>query len=456
MKSALFTALSLAASVTAQTVITRDVAIIGGGSAGTYTATRLRQMGFSVALIEKEKELGGHADTYRSPKNQSQFVDYGAQIFTNETVVHDYFGHYNIPLVTIQAAASFGSIDYTDFRDGSALNASILSTDLVGAFTRYVQILNQYAYIVGEWNLPNPVPEDLLLPWGEFVLKHNLTGMATTAYQFNQGQGNILARLAFYVIRQLSLSQIQGIASGFNVNPLGMQTLYDRAQAELGSSAFVNATVTDVTRSDDGVQVCFDSTEGHITVNAKKLVIAIPPKRSNLDFLDLSDDESLLFGQLNNTYYWNALVSNTNLTDNALYFNLNPDAPQNIPAMPALYQTGPTAVDDVRAAYYGSVEYMTDEAVQADIIATIQRIQAGRGIQTSSPPVILQINNHSPSTLSVTPQAIRDGFYDKLKKLQGQHNTFFTGAMWANDASGEIWDFTEKKILPRIKAALSA
>lgn len=59
MKSALFTALSLAASVTAQTVITRDVAIIGGGSAGTYTATRLRQMGFSVALIEKEKELGG-------------------------------------------------------------------------------------------------------------------------------------------------------------------------------------------------------------------------------------------------------------------------------------------------------------------------------------------------------------------------------------------------------------
>ncbi|KJX92270.1 flavin-containing superfamily Amine oxidase like protein [Zymoseptoria brevis] len=457
MKSALFTSFSLAASVAAQSVITRDVAVIGGGAAGTFTAIRLQQMGFSVACIEKSYRLGGHVDTYRNPTNHSQFVDYGVQIFTNETVVHDYFGHFNISLKTVNAASSFGSTNYYNFIDGSALNtSSIMSGDLVGAFTRYVQILNKYSYINGEWNLPNPVPEDLLLPWGEFVIKHNLTAMATVVYQFNAGQGNILAQPALYVIRQLSLPQIQGIASGFLVNPLGNQELYDRALTELGSSAFLNSTVTSVIRSDDGVEVCFDTDQGHITVKAKKLVIAIPPKAANLQFLDLSDDESLLFGQFNNSYYWDALLSNTGLPKNTLYFNLNPDAPLNVPAQPVLLQTGATAVDGITGAYYASAQDMTDDAVRADILATFRRLQAGLGIQVSSPLEIVALNNHSPYTLTVTPQAIRDGFYNKLKKLQGQHNTFFTGAMWANDASGEIWDFTEKKILPRVQAALAA
>jgi NADPH-dependent 2,4-dienoyl-CoA reductase/sulfur reductase-like enzyme len=32
-------------------IITRDVAIIGGGSGGTYTAIRLRQLGKSVVVV---------------------------------------------------------------------------------------------------------------------------------------------------------------------------------------------------------------------------------------------------------------------------------------------------------------------------------------------------------------------------------------------------------------------
>ena len=45
-------------------VIERDVAIIGGGSAGTYSAVRLKDMGKSVVVIEKDVILGGQTDTY--------------------------------------------------------------------------------------------------------------------------------------------------------------------------------------------------------------------------------------------------------------------------------------------------------------------------------------------------------------------------------------------------------
>lgn len=45
-------------------IIERDVAIIGGGSAGTYSAVRLKDKGKSVVVIEKDVILGGHTDTY--------------------------------------------------------------------------------------------------------------------------------------------------------------------------------------------------------------------------------------------------------------------------------------------------------------------------------------------------------------------------------------------------------
>ena len=49
---------------TSADIIERDVAIIGGGSAGTYSAVRLKDMGKSVIVIEKDVILGGNTDTY--------------------------------------------------------------------------------------------------------------------------------------------------------------------------------------------------------------------------------------------------------------------------------------------------------------------------------------------------------------------------------------------------------
>ncbi len=39
--------------------VTYDVAVIGGGSSGSYAAARLKQQGFKVVVIEREGRLGG-------------------------------------------------------------------------------------------------------------------------------------------------------------------------------------------------------------------------------------------------------------------------------------------------------------------------------------------------------------------------------------------------------------
>lgn len=63
-------------------VITRDVAVIGGGATGTYGAVKLRDAGKSVVLVEKEGLLGGHVNSYTDPSTGVS-IDYGVQAFWN-------------------------------------------------------------------------------------------------------------------------------------------------------------------------------------------------------------------------------------------------------------------------------------------------------------------------------------------------------------------------------------
>lgn len=71
-------------------VITRDIAIIGGGSAGTYSAIRLQDLGKSVAVVEQTGRLGGNTQTYTDP-NTGANIELGVQVFHPFPVVINFF-----------------------------------------------------------------------------------------------------------------------------------------------------------------------------------------------------------------------------------------------------------------------------------------------------------------------------------------------------------------------------
>lgn len=80
-------------------IITRDVCIIGGGSTGTYSATRLHDMGKSVVVVEKKDVLGGHTNTYIDPVTHIP-IDYGVIDFHNLSIVTNYFTRLGVPWTT--------------------------------------------------------------------------------------------------------------------------------------------------------------------------------------------------------------------------------------------------------------------------------------------------------------------------------------------------------------------
>ncbi|SMQ44965.1 unnamed protein product [Zymoseptoria tritici ST99CH_3D7] len=413
----------------------------------------------------------------RHPHNRtwSQLTRYAASIKTARelqvlepagylrlSVVHDYFSHFNISLVTQQGLPGGATTD-TNFLTGAPVNATVPTPELIAALTTYINLLNKYSYINGEWNLPNPVPEDLLLPWGEFMVQHNITALATLVYTINQGQGDILSLPALYVLRQLPLTAIQGLSSGFLTAPIGVQTLYDRALIELGDSVFLNATITHIDRSNPSdISICLTTTSSSsspITIHAKTLLLTLPPTLPNLSpFLDLTPLETSLFSQFSSSAYYNALLTNTGLPPNKTYRNLNPSLPFSLPSLPAIYETGSTAAPGITGLLYGapSSHPLTDEEVKADILATLARLRRAAGGDEGyvGEPEFVGFNNHAPNCLAVSADVIRDGFYTELKGLQGRLNTFWSGATWASDNSGAIWEFTEDVILPRVVEAV--
>lgn len=169
-------------------VIERGVCIVSGGASGAHAAVSLMDLNKTVMVIERQTQLGGATETYIDPQTGAT-VDIGVVVYQPFTVVEDFFDKFQIPLINTSTvelnlpgeppnsslpAPLFATIqEYTDFRDGSLVSRTDFP-DVGDAFQRMAAALSQYPYILEGYDLPDPVPEDLYLPYGAFVEKYNL------------------------------------------------------------------------------------------------------------------------------------------------------------------------------------------------------------------------------------------------------------------------------------------
>lgn len=426
-------------------------------------------------------------NTYRDPTSGGTF-DYGVQIFSNISVVRDFFSHYKIPLVP--AGPLGGSTSQTvDFSSGLPITVPQDTAAIGQALMGYGAQVAKYPSLNTFWKIPQPIPEDLLMPFGAFLQKYNLQSLAYIVYSYQQGLANVLAQTTLYLIRffdrkyniyisefppkknlsgerrSLNLTiyfsvhvvqQVQDIAnSAFMVNGLqNNQALYDAVATELGTSVLLNTQATKIVRTDNAVLLAAKSANTDYQITAKKLLIAIPPTPEKLQFLDLHDDEFSIFSKLNASHYWNSIVLNSGLPPNLTLTNISPAAPLAIPSVPGVYTINMTPFPGVVSPLYGSDHALSDSEVQADILATIKRIRQGMNISVTTEPEFVEFNSHNPFHFTVSPEEILGGFYDRMEALQGQRKTWFTGAAWSKPASSAIWNFTEYQILPGLMEGL--
>lgn len=423
-------------------VITRDVAVIGGGSSGTYGAIKLKDMGKTVVVVEKEGVLGGHENTYIDPGTGTP-IDYGTQAYWNISVVVDFFARFDIPIETF--AFNGEKSVYADFKTGEVLSSFVPNVNL----TLYSDQLFKYPYLFYSWSLPSPVPGDLLLTFSEFIQKYSLQSIAYSIYANSLGVGNILQQLTVNVFKIFDVSFLDGLKGGDVITSNHDNgELYVKALAELGSNALLSSTVTAAQRSGNGVKLVVKTPTGKKLIVASKLLISIPPLVSNVAPFNLDSREEDLFQEWTYSAYYNGLINNTGLAAGTRYVNAGANTTYNIPNLPDVYEIVPTAVEGIYYFWYGSVGPLNQQQIQADVTATVQTLT---GVKSAAPH-FLAFSSHTPFKLVVSADDISNGFYNNLEGLQGHLSTYWTGAAFLSHSSSELWNFTQA-LLPEIAAS---
>ncbi|KAN0072299.1 hypothetical protein V8E54_009228 [Elaphomyces granulatus] len=426
-----------------RTEVDADVVIIGGGSSGTYAAVRLHDLGKSVILVEREDVLGGHTNTYVDPQTNIT-IDYGVLVYHDIPVVQNYFNRLNIPFA-IGSISGYANPTYANFKEGKVI-ANFIPSNPTNALAAYGAQVAQYPGLSAGFLLPNPVPEDLLMPFGQFVQKYNLGDAVQVLAGFAEGHGDVLKQMTLNIFMVNGLQVLKSMQTGFLVTAHhDNYEIYGNALQVLGSDkVLLKGKVVSTKRSfADHVEVTVQTPSGLKVIKANKLVMAIPPKLPNLAGFDLDGTEKSLFSKFINTAYYTALVHNTGLPANASYQNVDVAAPYSLPDLPGLYGLGTTAIPGLFNVHYGSQTALSDDAVKDDIIATIKRLRTSMGIQAYEEPELVAYDNHTPFRLTVSPDDVKSGFYNNLNALQGHRHTFWTGAAFDTHDSSLLWNFTE-------------
>ncbi|MCJ1352082.1 MAG: hypothetical protein MMC33_002066 [Icmadophila ericetorum] len=461
LMATVLTGLTLCTFVIASSQITDadivcDVCIIGGGSAGTYTAINLQKQGLSVVVVEKQDRLGGHTETYTDPFTGAH-DDIGVVVWHNITVATEYFAHFNISLAPVLTTLNFS---YLDFSTGKPV-PGFVPPNPSAALKAYTEQLEKYPYIREGYYLPDPVPSDLLLPFGDFVQKYNLGGIVLQiAWLICEGAGDILQHPTLYIAKLFGLDTIKSMETAFVTTARGDNSLlYEAALAELGSNVLLNSTVisTDRISDPDYASITVSTPSGQQLIKAKTIVLAIPPELDNLAGWDLSDQEIGLFVEFTNSAYYTCLINNTGISPNQDFTNIGNNRLYNLPRLPATYTITQSTIPGLFDVKYASTTNLSTAQVQANILADLENLKdAGEINGTSLAPNFVIFKSHTPFLLTVPTHAIQGGFYKLLYALQGQRKTFYTGAAWQTEDSSLIWRFTRNLLPSIVKATVDA
>ena len=439
------------ASYAQEDVITRDVIVVGGGASGTYAAVTLGDMGKSVVLVDRAGSLGGHVNTYTDPTTGTT-IDYGTTAFLNNTITLNFFARLNIPIVTYNFTSSIPP-SYADFTSGTLLS-NFTPQDNFGA--AYIAQLDKYPYLNDGFHLPDPVPNDLLLTWGEYIEKYNLQSSAYLVSTELEGSGEPLDILALYVFNSINsylASEMDGAAVTTAAHD--NSALYQRALVELGTNALLNSTVVAGERhTNSSVKLLVSTPTGPKLLVASQLVLGIPATLSNLQPFSLNQHEHGLISQISGTPYYCGLVSNTGLSTTRRYINAGTNTQYHQPRLPGAFRLYPTAVEGIFLYWYGSLTSQTQAEVETSVATSILGLQRTTANATpGKKPDFIAFADHSPYHPSVSAEAVRNGFYNDLYGLQGYRNTWYVGALFVF-SSGQLWNATAA-LLPQIAAAAS-
>ncbi|RCI16038.1 hypothetical protein L249_2318 [Ophiocordyceps polyrhachis-furcata BCC 54312] len=428
------------------TIISRDVCILGGGSSGTYAAVRLKDQGKSVVVVEPRSQLGGHAETWYF--QDGSHINYGVEGVFNDHLSRSYLQRLGVQHKPLLPAASH--TDYVNFKTGFKSNyTGPTFLRLLPAVFAYWLRLSRFDFLAeGLYiDLPDPVPEELLQPFGDFIDKHKIPeSVLDVVFAFASAVGNLFETPLLYVVKDFGIPQCRALLSGYITPVKGMYEIYRRAKDLLGEDNILfRSKASRVTRNEEEgvttVVVVDEDGKPVVTVRAKQLLVTMPLTPDNTAPLDLTDSARALFRKWRWKGLYTAVLNNTGIPDGRDVANEDPAQRRGFPLPPFQRRLQWMGVPGHHVGSLVAERDVTPERARELILDDVRRMAP-----VSVVPEVVAFADHSPSVLMVSNDDIRAGFYRDLYALQGRGATFYTGASMCSDYSSLLWAYTDDVI----------
>ncbi|KAM5353579.1 hypothetical protein ACJ41O_000229 [Fusarium nematophilum] len=465
-KCALWASLACAGSYAQDDCIEVDVAIVGGGATGAYAAVRLREdFDKSILVIEKAGRLGGHVHAYQPPGGGPP-INYGVQAYLNRDATAAFFERFNVSLIDPPVTDYLELLLQTknvDFSTGLEVDIDYGPVDLVGVpvgLIKYIELAVKYQpWFENGYFRKGNVPKDLLLPFGEFLKKHDLEGSLAVLRNLIW-LSDPLNTPTWFVMAVAGQPQIAAFGLGLTgpsfkwPETYSSETLFDRVLEFLGDDVLLESTVASSQRCDDGVLLTVDTPSGQKNVKAKRLLIAATPSPDNVGPWDLDNKETRLFSKFSWETLFVGVVSNIGLPNDVPGIRNSPDNETGL-YLPhgsftdAYARTSGPDLWTTRVIGQTGLTYGEAESLALQPLTTIDEA----GTYDIGSPSLVAFASHGATVPKVSAKELKNGFFNKLYALQGKRSTFWTGLTWAPDYTPILWDFTDK-LLPQIVEGL--
>ena len=415
-------------------------------------------------------------NTYFDPVSNVS-IDYGVEAYLRYGNATAFFDRFNIP-ITPYAQPAQQSV-YVSSTNGSNLT-SYTPPSLeaqIGAIQTWLNLTQQYANITlpGLWNFPagSDIPPDLLLPFGEFAQRYGIQAAAPIfTVVSNVGVGGIEDVLTLYVLFAFGIPVTQEFLNNSLFVPanLSNSVLYDRAYDLLQDDVLLQSRVTIGERSENGVKLVVQGTNStnKKLIKAKRILFTPPPSVENLAPFGLAANESAALSTFTKTWSFAAVARIPAIPSGYSVYYYAPDAtPDNylgIRDWPWTLSLS-TAPNVPANEHIFEVLFATNYSISHDdaklmIASAVQNLTTSGTFPPNSTAVnpsidFLAFVDHNSILWRQSASELRAGIVQDVYALQGQHSTWYTGGLWAEDYTGNVWAFTDT-ILPKLLASLDS
>ena len=395
----------------------KRVAVVGAGASGLTAARTLMEAGHQVVVFEKENRVGGKVFTIMTAPDT--YMELGAVFIIPDDykITLAYATEFGIPSVPLPSP--FSILD--EFGNTLTAQEFMLSrytlSEIAVATQNYTAMLAKFADYIASPDFTN-LPPDLELPFNEFASLYGIEPIAEVmrAVLVGIGYGYYETVPAAYYVKALPVFLKIGPTGPYMptpyVFPTGFQSIFDALAATM--DVRLNSEVTQIKRSDEDVVI---TVNGISKFHFDKVVISAPLNVVH-NFLDVTQKERRLFGQLNTNRYFLTVFGALGV-DQSLFFydNARPDRINHVVAWGGQL--------DASGLFSGSAYQITDRDITpAGVIDVLIGDLASRGGVFLGAALQQEWPHFFPH---VTSELIEAGFYDRMEALQGKRHTYYVG-----------------------------